>query len=931
MSTGPAFDPASPVSTSTGPLSSGDPKRPEAQASGTDTAVGTGGSHSRIPGSRHWLPLIIVIVLAVAIVVPPLFNIGRYQHRIAANISRSLGRPVHFSKITLRLLPRPGFDLDDFTVEEGPGFGSEPILHSSSVRASVRLLSLWRGRLEIARIALDEPSLNLVRNDEGRWNFASVMTQASQAPVAPTGQLGPGRSLRFPYVEASNARINFKYGDEKQPFSFLNGDVSIWLENPAEWQLRFTAQPVRTDMPLFASNTGLIRVEGSMQRAPSLGDIPVNLRAEWIHAPLGQLGRLFGGEDQGWRGELQVRARLTGTPTKLLVNTTMQLDDLHRVEFAPDQSLSYVAGCTGTYEKALEQLGDLSCIIPLGNGHLAVSGTLRRPGELSGTRLDLSLVGAPASGALDLLRLTRERINKNLAVSGSVNGHFAIGYAQGPITVLGSAVTRDLSVSASGLHSPLQLGELHLATLDPGPTRSRTSKSAASPASRAAAIAYLPGRLSPLSLLLSPVKVDLGSSTPLIVDGVFNRQNFLLHFGGRGELAKMVPAIRNLGVFAPGIESLQPKGEANVDLQLRGPWLVPMQTLSSDQKPAGPSVTASGSISLRDASLITPYLAAPLTIRSAQASISGIQGGSTQVAWSGIIGQYGPVRFTGNFRVPIACENAIDSPTMCQRQFDIAIPALNIGSLPTVMMGSHPVMHELIEGIRDRIESGTGMNSWPPLHGTIRVARANLDTFSLDDVVTNIEMQGGHVKIESLDARALDGTLHLSGTVDAGASPAYHLDGQLNQASISAVGDLFSQNWGTGTINLATHLSLNGLTRHELLSSAQGMFHFDWSRGGLPIVPPAPATKPVASPFAHFDQWTADGQVQDSGLTLEQSLLTGADAARAVQGTIGFGAQLNLKSAAAPVSSAVSNGATADGGTLTGTMAAPEFTPDAQP
>jgi hypothetical protein len=931
MSTGPTFDPASPITTPTGPMSSGESARSDTPGPATGSTAETGGPPGRLPGSRHWLPLIIVIVLAIAIVVPPLFNIGRYQHRIAANIGRSLGRPVHFSKITLRLLPRPGFDLDDFTVEEGPGFGSEPILHSSSVRASVRLLSLWRGRLEIARIALDEPSLNLVRNDEGRWNFASVMTQASQATVAPTGQLGPSRSLRFPYVEASNARINFKYGDEKQPFSFNNGDVSIWLENPEEWQLRFTAQPVRTDMPLFASNTGLIRVEGSMQRAPSLGDIPVNLRAEWTHAPLGQLGRLFGGEDQGWRGELQLRSHLAGTPSRLLVNTTMQLDDLHRVEFAPDQSLSYVAGCTGTYEKALEQLGDLSCSVPLGHGHLAVTGTLRRPEHPSGTQVDLSLVDAPASGALDLLKLTRERISKSLAVSGLVNGHFAIGYAQGMTTVSGSAVTRDLSVSASGLHAPLELGELHLAAFDPGSARSRASKSATRPLNRAAAIAYTPGGAGPLSLLLSPVKVDLGSSTPLIVDGVFNRQNFLLHFGGRGELAKMVPAIRNLGVFAPGIESLQPKGEANIDLQLRGPWLVPIQTLASDQKAAGPSVTASGSISLRDASLITPYLAAPLTIRSAQASISGIQGGSTQVAWSGIVGQYGPIRFTGNFRVPIACGNATDSPTICQRQFDIAIPALNIGALPTVMMGSHPVMHELIEGIRDRIESGTGMNSWPPLHGTIRVARASLDTLALDDVVANIEMQGGHVRIESLDARALDGTLHLSGTVDAGASPAYHLDGQLNQASISSVGELFSQNWGTGTINLATHLSLGGLTRQELMSSAQGMFHFDWSRGGLPVVTSASGSKAVASPFAHFDQWTADGQVQDSGLTLEQSLLTGPDAARAVQGTIGFSTQLNLKSAAAPVSAAIANTGAADGGTLTGTMATPEFTPDAQP
>jgi hypothetical protein len=89
---------------------------------------------------------------------------------------------------------------------------------------------------------------------------------------------------------------------------------------------------------------------------------------------------------------------------------------------------------------------------------------------------------------------------------------------------------------------------------------------------------------------------------------------------------------------------------------------------------------------------------------------------------------------------------------------------------------------------------------------------------------------------------------------------------------------------------------------------------------------------PLRSPFARFDQWTADGQVQDSGLTLEQSLLTGPDGARAVQGTIGFGTQLDLKLAASPASSepdvsasGTSSTSPTQAGALTGTLAAPEF------
>src|SRR5277367_6967830 len=104
------------------------------------------------PSLRRWILLAAVVLALVAFVLPPLFNISRYQHRIANSISRSIGRQVHISSVRMRLLPLPGFEFSDFSVEENPQFGSEPILHANSVVAYLRLLSLWRGRPEISRL-----------------------------------------------------------------------------------------------------------------------------------------------------------------------------------------------------------------------------------------------------------------------------------------------------------------------------------------------------------------------------------------------------------------------------------------------------------------------------------------------------------------------------------------------------------------------------------------------------------------------------------------------------------------------------------------------------------------------------------------------------------------------------------------------------------
>src|SRR5208337_788411 len=95
------------------------------------------------------LALAALAAILAVLIVPPLVSVSRYKSRITQLMSASLGRPVRLSSVEIRLLPRPGFVLTDLTVEEDPAYGAEPVLHANTVTASIRLLSLWRGRLEL--------------------------------------------------------------------------------------------------------------------------------------------------------------------------------------------------------------------------------------------------------------------------------------------------------------------------------------------------------------------------------------------------------------------------------------------------------------------------------------------------------------------------------------------------------------------------------------------------------------------------------------------------------------------------------------------------------------------------------------------------------------------------------------------------------------
>src|SRR5580692_11432995 len=287
------------------------------------------GGNGRI---RQWLRIALatIAILVLVLVVPPLISVNRYKSQITQLISRSLGRSVRLSSVQAHILPWPGFEISDLSVAEDPAYGAEPVLHATKVTASIRLLALFRGRVEIGKISVDDASLNLVRAGPGHWNLDSIFRTAA-AQTSSTA--GARRVAPLPYLEATNSRINFKNGAEKLPFSLVDADVSLWQENPGEWRIRLRGQPARTDVSLHPEETGVVRMEASMRRAPALRQMPLHLDLDWQEAQLGQLARLVTGSDPGWRGDLTGELHLDGTPDAAQVAMRLRASGVHRAEF----------------------------------------------------------------------------------------------------------------------------------------------------------------------------------------------------------------------------------------------------------------------------------------------------------------------------------------------------------------------------------------------------------------------------------------------------------------------------------------------------------------------------------------------------------------------------------------------------------------------
>ena len=336
-------------------------------------------------------------------------------------MSNALGRPVTVDAIELRLLPQPGFYLENVAIGDDPAYSAEPILHAEEVTAYLSLSSLWRGRLEIARLNLNYPSLNLVEREDASWNLESLLWKASRTQAAPTSAPLSSSRPRFPYIEATNGRINFKYGLEKSVFSFTDADFTLWSPAENQWRMRLEARPVRTDMPV--TDTGTVKAEATIQRADLLRDAPMKANVTWERVQLGNLTRLIYGEDRGWRGALEASAQFNGTPGALHFTTAAKLRDFRRFDISSGDAANLNATCDGELNVSASLLQNTECRLPLEGGLLSVQGTLR---GLRYPRYDLAIsaenLGADA--VLNLARHAKRDLPDDLTAKGAFRLRF---------------------------------------------------------------------------------------------------------------------------------------------------------------------------------------------------------------------------------------------------------------------------------------------------------------------------------------------------------------------------------------------------------------------------------------------------------------------------------------------------------------------------
>ena len=136
---------------------------------------------------RKLIGVLVALILIVAIAIfalPSLVNVNQYHDKIQAELQQKLHREVKLGEMGLKLFPF-SIRVSNAEIGEDPRFNTgRPFASTQQLAVSAKLLPLLRHDIQVNSVELVDPKIELVRNAQGVWNFASLQQPSTNPPPA---------------------------------------------------------------------------------------------------------------------------------------------------------------------------------------------------------------------------------------------------------------------------------------------------------------------------------------------------------------------------------------------------------------------------------------------------------------------------------------------------------------------------------------------------------------------------------------------------------------------------------------------------------------------------------------------------------------------------------------------------------------------------
>jgi AsmA protein len=136
---------------------------------------------------RKWIILGVVLLILVGGAAIAVMNLNSYLNSnkdwVRGQVEASLGREVGFDEVGVSLFPSIGARVKNLRIAEDPRYGKEDFVRAGDVQVAVKVIPALFGSIEVSKIVLDAPAVNVTRDDAG-FNFDTIGKKAEGAAPA---------------------------------------------------------------------------------------------------------------------------------------------------------------------------------------------------------------------------------------------------------------------------------------------------------------------------------------------------------------------------------------------------------------------------------------------------------------------------------------------------------------------------------------------------------------------------------------------------------------------------------------------------------------------------------------------------------------------------------------------------------------------------
>jgi AsmA protein len=428
--------------------------------------------------------ILVAVLVAGILVFAATFNVNHYRSAIQSQLERRFGRPVTLGEMHLSIFPLR-FRVQDLAIADDPSFSADaPFVKTQQLDVAVKLLPLMHNQVEITSLDLLKPNVNLIRNLNGTWNFASLGHDggaAQQEPESPSGNRGQEGNAKATTQGQSHPPPELQQASKQQlsmqELTIRDGQISVLDQKKSKTpslydHIDVTLKNLSPDSPfsldaavhMAGSGTQEARLQGKggpiVSEKPEATPFDGNLNLKQVK--LGDLAKFLNSPVlNGTDGVISGEIKLNNNAGKLTAKGTTD------VQAARVQGMELGYPISARYEITNDLNADMVTIrnlaLKLGSTPFDIAGTADLKStpaiiDLYFRAKDISIVEAAKLAAASGIA-----ISQGTTATGSLNANI---HANGPANkpaLNGNVTGTNLQLSGNGINQPIQIPSINLA------------------------------------------------------------------------------------------------------------------------------------------------------------------------------------------------------------------------------------------------------------------------------------------------------------------------------------------------------------------------------------------------------------------------------------------------------------------------------------